>query len=728
MFADLGTKVNYKRTISPAFQQLKRPYTLITTYDRENIRPDIIAGLTVAVILLPQAIAFALIAELPPKMGLYAAIIGALIGALWGSSNQLHTGPTNAISLLVFASLATIVEPGTQEFIVAAGLMAIMVGILQLFMGLARLGIVVNFVSHSVIVGFATGAGILIAIKQIKPLLGLDFEAETILETLQSIVIHFDTLTIPTAVVGFATMFVMLLSRRINKRLPAALIGMIVASALVGIFSLQEKGVMVIGELPASLPPLSDLPIRNINLIGRLSAGALAVAAIGLVETTAIARSVATQTGQRLDSNQEFVGQGLANIGMGFFSGYAGAGSFSRTAVNFDNGAKSSMAAIFSAVFVLIAMFTLGPLAAFLPVSALAGVLIITAYGMIDRTEIKRILQSNPGEAVILIITFLGTLFLDIEFAVLLGIILSFVMYILKTSAPRVHEVKPDNNYKHFLYQPEKASCSQLGVIEILGDLYFGAVHYVEEYLLDHAGKNPEQRYLLIRMHNVNNCDFSGIHMLESVIKTYRDRGGDVFLVRPQYHVKQIFATTNFVEETLGEDNVLDKDSAIPKLFHHVLDPAVCIYECPVRVFKECTNLPKRINVAGIPQHHEIAAETLANVPPRTLWQQLQTSDIINQHAVEGFEMASPIVIDVREPREYKQGHIAQAQSIPLATVLTNGDQFPLDKQIILVCRSGRRSRRAAAALEDAGCVNVVVLEGGMQAWEAEGLLEAIEQ
>lgn len=722
-----SAKVRLRRSIAPAVTYLRRPLTLLRTYDRENLRPDLIAGLTVGVILLPQAIAFALIAELPPEMGLYAAVIGGLIGALWGSSDQLHTGPANAISLLIFASLATITDPGSGEFILAAGLMAVMVGVLQLVMGLARLGILVNFVSHSVIVGFATGAGILIAIKQTSPLLGISIQANNIMATVHQLILHLPDVHAATAVIGIGTMVSMIVIRRINRRLPNALITMILVSAIVAIFSLQDKGVAVIGQLPASLPPLADLPLLNLDLIGRLSAGALAVAAIGLVQTTAISRSVATQTGQRLDSNQEFVGQGLANITMGFFSGFAGAGSFARTAVNVDNGARSPMAAIFSALFVLIAMFTLGPLAAFLPVAALSGTLILTAYGMIDFAEIRRIRQSNLGEAAILIVTLIGTLFLDIQFAVLLGIILSFVMYILHTSTPRVHEVKPDANYRHFLYQPEKAGCPQLGIIEILGDLYFGAVHHVEEYILDHADNYPEQRYLLIRMHNVNDCDFTGIHMLENIVKKYRDRGGDVFLVRPQYRVKQIFATTDFVEHLLGEDHILDKDTAITDIFHHILDPAICIYECPVRVFKECANLPKRIDVEGIPHEHEVAVDHLLTVRPRLLWQQLHTSALINQHAVIGHGLMPPLVVDVREPREFRQGHIPEAHSIPLATVLSEDVKFPANQQIVLVCRSGRRSRRAAAALQSVGCTNVVILEGGMLAWEAEKLLEAVD-
>lgn len=725
-FDKIGKKVHLRRAFRPAVRYMQRPFTIARTYDRQNLRPDLIAGITVAVVLVPQAIAFALMANLPPEMGLYAAMIGGVIGALWGSCNQLFTAPTNTISLLVFASLATVVEPGSQSFIAAAGLMALMVGILQLVLGIARLGMLVNFVSHSVIVGFATGAGILIIFNQIPPLLGISVPRDNILATIQGIYLSLADIDWATTVIGLIAMAVILGLRRINPRLPVTLIAMFITSALVAIFNLEEKGVTTIGQLPVGLPPLADLPVLDLNLIGSLSAGALAVAAISLVQTTAVAHSVAAQTGQRLDSNQEFVGQGLANIAMGLFSGFAGSGSFSVTAVNLANGAKTALAPIFAAGFILISLFTIGPLTTYLPRAAVAAALIVTAVTMIDRAEIRRILHSNLGEAAILMATLLGTLFLDIQFAVLLGILLSFVLYILHTSTPRVHEVKPDVNYKHFLYQPEKVGCPQLGIIEILGDLYFGAVHHVEEYILDHADRHPEQRFLLIRMHNVNDCDFSGIHMLENVVKAYRERGGDVYLVRPQYRVKQIFATTDFVESLLGADHILDKDDAITHIFYHVLDPAICIYECPVRVFKECANLPKRVNVVGIPHDHEVISAELHTIKPRTLWQQLHTSNLINQHAVPGLGLTPPLVVDVREPREYRQGHIAEAQSIPLATILSKEVKLPTDQQIVLVCRSGRRSRRAAAALQNLGCQNIAILEGGMQAWEADSLLEAV--
>lgn len=716
MTANIPAKINVASLLEPISHYLQRPLRLFRDYDAENLRPDMMAGLTVAVILLPQAIAFATIAELPPQAGLYTAIVGAIFGALWGSSEQIFTGPTNAISILVLSALAGIIPPGTAEFVIAAGVMAVMVGVFQLVMGLARLGLLVNFVSHSVIVGFATGAGILIGIKQIDPLFKLSYPAENVLETLYGVAVNIGDAHLATMALGIGTMVAIILMQRFTPRLPSALISMILASIVVFVFNLDEAGVAVIGELPQSLPPPADLPLFDLQLITRLSAGALAVGSIGLVQTMAIARSISAQTGQRLDSNQEFVGQGLANIASGLFSGYPCSGSFSVTAVNFKAGARSPLASIFASLFVLISMLALAPLAAYLPRAALAGALILIAYGMIDWKELSRIWNGARGDAVIMMITLVGTLFLDLEFAVLAGILISFAHYIMRTSTPRVQAVLPDDSFRHLTHQPQGDHCPQLGILEILGDLYFGAVNHVEEEILGHADRHPNQRFLVIRMNHVNHCDFSGIHMLETVVKSYRDRGGDVFLVRVEDHIRRLMATTGFVDY-LGEENFIPEDDVIGHIFYRVLDPAICIYECPVRAFRECQNLPKRVDLVDIPLDGQISHESVITISPQRLWQQMHN----------GGNGERPYIVDVREPREFQQGHIPGAELVPLPDLLQTDVRLPNDRPIVLVCRGGRRSRRGAQALQEMGCMNVSVVEGGMVAWEASGLLEAVE-
>lgn len=713
-----------KRAALPALRYLQQPVRFFRRYNRANLRPDLIAGVTIGVVLLPQAIAYSLLAGLPPQMGLFTAIVGGIVAALWGSSSRLHSGPTNTLSLMLLSTLAVLAVPGSPDFIVAAGLLTVMAGVFQLVLGMLRLGFIVNFVSHSVIVGFSTGAGILIALRQLDPLLGLVVPRSDVLTGLINTLFGLTDAHLLTATLGIGTMLVIILLRRLNPRLPGALIA--IAAATLAVFLLGERAaeVVVIGRIPSGVPPLARLPLLNLDLIARLSTGALAIAAIGLVQTTAVARSFSTFTRQRLDNNQEFVGQGVANIFAGFFSGYATSGSFTISAVKHRAGARTAMASVFAGLVILVAMASIGSVGAYMPVSALAGTLIVTAVNMIDLAEIRRIAQGAPGEAVIMVVTLVGTVFLDLDFAVLSGILLSFALYLIRTSAPKVQIVQPDDNFRHFIHRPDAPICPQLNIIEIQGDLYFGAVSHIEEEVMELAALYPEQRFLLIRMHQVNQIDFSGIHMLENLVTTYRERGGDVFLVHVSPSVRRVMQSTGCLR-FLGPANILHEDEAIDYLFHRVLDPAICIYECPVRVFRECQNLPKRTDLIGVaPVGIGVGGALPANgsmpetlLTPRELWRAL--------HGAPPAER--PIVLDVREPREYRRSHIAEAQSIPLSTLLQNGLGIDDDRPLVLVCRGGRRSRRAAAVLRERGFKAISVMDGGMQAWEAAGLLTAVE-
>jgi SulP family sulfate permease len=311
--------------------------------------------------------------------------------------------------------------------------------------------------------------------------------------------------------------------------------------------------------------------------------------------------------------------------------------------------------------------------------------------------------------------TFFATLFLHLEFAVLTGILLSFAVYIMKTSVPQVVTVLPDDRFRHFLYQPQKPPCPQLAIVDIQGDLYFGAVSHIEKAISQYRAKYPNQRFLLLRMHSVNQCDFSGIHALESVVRTYRDHGGDVFMVRVRVPVLELMKSTGFYNY-LGASHFLSEDEAIQYIFYKILDPAICVYECDVRAFKECQNLPKQAYPIDIPLHTDIPPDSIATISPQKLWAKLRNGE------------DSPLVIDVREPREFKQGHVPQAQLMPLPKLLSDLSELPFDRKIILVCRGGRRSTRAAYVLQNRGCQNVYVLQGGMLAWEAAKLLEAIDQ
>ena len=256
-------------------------------------------------------------------------------------------------------------------------------------------------------------------------------------------------------------------------------------------------------------------------------------------------------------------------------------------------------------------MLVLAPLAAYVPQPALAGVLILTAYGLIDQKEIVRIWQAGNSDRNIMVVTLLATLALPLQFAVITGIGMSVVYYLLKTSTPRVRVVLPSKDFRYFTPRPKRPSCTQLGVIEILGDLYFGAVSHIEERIQENLARNPTQRFLLLRMYPVENCDISGIHTLESIVRSYRERHGDVFFVHVQQPVEALMKTSGFYDY-VGEDHFLDPDDAVSYLFHKVLDPGICIYECPVKTFRYCQNLPKRLDLVGV---NLDASETLGTYP-----------------------------------------------------------------------------------------------------------------
>ncbi|MCS6827332.1 MAG: sulfate permease [Caldilinea sp.] len=693
-----------------------RPFAIFRSYRRSDLRPDLIAGLTVAVILLPQAIAYALIADLPPVVGLYTAIIAAIVGALWGSSAHLHTGPTNAASLLVLSTLAVLpYAHDSHAYVAAASLMALLVGIFRLAMGVFRLGVLVNFVSDSVVVGFTAGAGVLIMFNQIKHLLRLDVPNDPgLIDTARNTLLQLPATHTPSMMVGVGVIVMLVLLRRFRPSWPGPLIGVILAGAAVWLFQLDANGVHVIGALPRELPPLTPPPLFDLHLIGQISTGALAVAAIGLVEAMSIARAISGLTGQRINSNQEFVGQGLANIAAGLFSGYTCSGSFTRSAVNYRAGARTAMSSVFSGTFVLLAMFLFAPLAAYIPRTALAAVLIVIAWGMIDRKQMVQIWRTSRPEGWIMVATLSATLLLPLEFAVLTGILASLAYYVLQKSMPRVLDMAPTPDFRHFEERGDRDPCPQLGVLSIVGDLYFGAAPNVEEALRRHMAAFPDQRYLLLRMHNVTHLDISGLHMLETIVRAYRERGGDVYLMKLRASIYEFMKTAGFVD-TLGEDHFLSEEKAISHLFYHVLDPVVCIYECPARAFFECQNLPKMLTSSSVCQAGNLKEKDVKSLSPADLWLALH-------------QPQPPIVIDVREPREFSRGHIPGARLIPLSQL--DAQRLNLDKgtSIVLACRTGRRSRIAAQMLMAAGYRNVCNVDGGMVAWEEAGLLEAIEE
>jgi SulP family sulfate permease len=689
-----------------------RPLALFRSVRREDVTPDLVAGLTVAAVAIPQAIAYASIAELPPHYGLYTAAVAAIVGSLWGCSRFLATGPVNAVSLLVLPALLAVAVPGSPAFLTAASTVAIMAGVFSLVLAAMRFGALVTLASRSVLLGFTAGAAIHIAVGQVKHLLGIDISAMPELHrTVSAIFAAAGDFNPVTLALGLGTVVSVLSLRRIGPRVPAALLTIVIAALAVWAFGLEERGVRVVGRIARSLPPptwVSTGMLPDLQMIRGLVTGAMAVAALGLIEAVAASQTLARRSGDRMNANQEFFGQGLANVAAGLFSGYPCSGSFTRSALAQQSGARTHLTGVFTGLTILLGVLLFAPYAARIPRAAIAGVLLVVAWRMIDREGIRRVLRTSKAESAIVVITFCATLVFPLDFAVLAGVLFSLAFFVIRSSLPRVVQVVPDPTYRHLIHNPELPVCPQLGILNIRGPLFFGAVHHVEEELRHNRQRHPGQIYLVLRMHGVDICDLTGIEMLESTVKEYRQVGGDVFLVRPRRPVLKVMEKSGFLDDTLGRDHVLAQEGAIEYLFEKMLDPTVCIYECEHRVFAECQALEKHPYDVRLPR---ISIQPHAH-------DRLVTPERFEQLASD----TEALVIDVREPEEYRRGHVPGAALLPLRALLEEGPDLPKDKQILLVCRSGRRTTRAIYMLEDLGFTRLHGLEGGILAWQAEGL------
>ena len=563
----------------------------IRAYGRRHIKADLVGGLTVAVVAVPQCMAYALIAGLPVHYGLYAAIVPAIIGSLWGSSAQLITGPTTAISLVVFSTLVRLAQPGSDLYIELALLLALMVGIVQIIMGISRLGALLNYISHSVILGFTAGAAVLIGFKQIPNLLGLHLErSSSFLGFLTQLAAHVHETHLTTLALGIITIVVILAAKKLRPSWPVTLIALVVVGGLVAFFGLDKKGVSVVGGIPRTLPPFHLPQVAMGTYLANLAPGALAIAILGLMEAVSIAKSIAGQTHQRLDVNQEFVGQGLSNVAAYLFSGYAGSGSFTRSAVNFRSGGKTPMSGVFSGIAVAVVILLAAPLASKLPVAGLAGVLMVVAYDMVQKEDIKRAIRCTRGDGLVLIVTFLSTLFLHLEFAVYVGVLLSIGLHLAETAHPRIHSSVPDLTTGRMVGSARGRICCQMDIVTVEGAVFFWSVTFVLEDLERRLRNHPRMANLLIRLHQTSILDASGIHTLEILLDEVRERGGGLYFAGVKPKVFQVLKNSGLLRE-VGESHFrTTTGSAIRQAMRESFCPAICA-TCEYIVFEECPEL-----------------------------------------------------------------------------------------------------------------------------------------
>lgn len=559
--------------------------------NRESVKADLIAGLTGAVIVLPQGVAFATIAGLPPEYGLYTAMVTPIVAALFGSSHHLISGPTTAISIVVFSAISNYAEPGSSEFISLALTLTLLAGIYQLAFGLARLGTLVNFVSHTVVIGFTAGAAILIATSQIKHVLGIDLpKGESFLHTWVDIFNLAGDINWYVMVIAFATLITAVLTKKFFPRMPNLLVGMIVGSLIAYYFSFSVEGIALVGEIPGRLPPLSS-PDFSLATIQTLAPEAFAVALLGLIEAVSISQAIATRSNQQINANQEFVGQGLSNMVGSFFSSYAGSGSFTRSGINFNAGAKTPLSAIFAAISLMLIILLIAPLTAYLPIAAMGGVILIVAYNLIDFHHIRQIIGNSRSETAILATTFFATLFLELEFAIYLGVILSLVFFLAKTSTPEIQTLAvdedPSTGKRKFLNIAKKPlkQCPQLKIIRIDMSVYFGSLNHIRNRIQKIA-ENEQIHHILIDASGINFIDLSGAEMLVNENNRLKKAGGGLYFTGLKASVYEFAAKTCFVKK-IGSDHFFDtKRHAISSIYKR-LDRNIC-QACPMLAFEEC--------------------------------------------------------------------------------------------------------------------------------------------
>ena len=697
---------------------ITHPKEVVKSISRRHLGADLLAGLTVAAVAVPQAIAYASITDLPAQYGLYTAAVGAVVGALWGSSRYLSTGPVNALSLLVLPVLLGVGAPGSPQFLLSASLLAVLVGLWDMALARLHFGALVTLASRPVLLGFTAGAAVHIGVGQLKHLFGVQVAATPELyKTVAAVASTVGAIHQETLLVGVGALALLLVFKRLGPRFPAALLAIAAAGLALHWLGLDGQ-VKVVGQIPRALPTPTwlavDVELLDLQMVRGLIVGSMAVAALGLMEAVASAQSLARISGQRLDTNQEFFGQGLANLAVGLLSGYPCSGSFTRSALAQQSGARTPLASVISGVTIMASMLLLAPLARMIPRSAIAGVLLVVAWGMVDQAGIRRVIRTSRSDVAAMVLTFGATLMLPLDFAVLAGVVFSLAWFVVRSSLPRVFPVVPDPTFRHLVHDPELPVCPQLGVLTIRGPLFFGAVYHIEEELRHNHEVHPGQVHLVLRMHGVDLCDLSGVEMLEATVKTYRELGGDVFLVRPRSPVLEVLSHSGFLDDTLSRRNILEPEDAIEYLFEEVLDPMVCTYECVHRVFAECQALEKHLYdelyhpCPARFRHHDLHAA------PQTFQQLIQVPD--------------SLLIDVREPPEFSRGHLAGARLLPLRLLVEETPKLPRQRPILLVCRSGRRTSRALHLLESQGFTQLHGLRGGMLAWRAAGLPVASEE
>jgi len=503
-------------------------YDWLRTYKRDYWPGDLAAGAVVAVMLVPQAMAYATLAGLPPVTGLYASLLPLVVYAAFGSSRHLAVGPVAIVSMIVLERCSYIAEPGTAEYINAVLVLTVLVGAFQVAMGLLRLGFVVNFLSHAVVSGLTSAAAILIALSQLKHLLGIPLETQhSLVGVLAESGRQIGRTHLPTLALGVGCMAFLLFFKRRWPRFPASIVMVFAAAAIVRVFRLDEAGVSIVGGVPAGLPH-AGLPDFDLETLSALAPAALTIAVIGFVESISIAQVVAVKQRYRIYPNRELGALGLANIAAALSSGLPVTGGFSRTAVNHQAGAKTGMAALVTAAIVLLTTLFLTPLFYYLPYAALAAVIVVAVAGLVDWKTARKLLTVKLANGLSLILTFAATLAFGVEVGVLLGVVFSISVFIWRSSHPHAAELgyfEQERGFRDVERYPRAVTHPDVLILRVDASLYFANMAFLEDLLRRAVHDKPGLQWIVMDFSGVNDIDGCAVETLERLMETYREAG-----------------------------------------------------------------------------------------------------------------------------------------------------------------------------------------------------------
>lgn len=516
------------------------------TYNTDALSNDLVAAVIVTIMLIPQSLAYALLAGLPPEAGIYASIVPIMLYTVFGTSRSLAVGPVAVISLMTASAVGQVAEQGTAGYAIAALTLAGMSGAMLMIMGFMRLGALANFLSHPVIAGFITASGILIAASQLKHIFGIDAHGHTLIEIVGSLLAHLPELSLLTLFIGIiATAFLfwvrkglkpMLVGFGLSEKMAgygakagpvaAVVVTTLFVAGLASMYGQESLGVSVVGAVPQSLPPFT-LPSFSLDLISQLFLPAVMISIIGFVESVSVAETLAAKKRQRIDPNQELIGLGAANIGAAFTGGYPVTGGFARSVVNFDAGAETPAAGAFTAIGLAIAAVVLTPLVFFLPKATLAATIIVAVLSLVDFSILKKTWEFSKSDFTAVATTILLTLGFGVEVGVAAGVLLSILLHLYKTSTPHVAEVGLVSGSEHFrnIHRHKVETFDDLVTLRVDESLYFVNARFLEDLLQNRVSEGSAVKNVVLMMSAVNDVDYSALESLESINHRLTDYG-----------------------------------------------------------------------------------------------------------------------------------------------------------------------------------------------------------